>query len=98
MNKLIKKLWLEALRSGEYKQGQDKLKRNDNSFCCLGVLCDLHRKETQGKDWDNSNCYYGEDNYLPPSVQDWAELFEYNPIKLSDRPPPWLPAPCARRQ
>ena len=32
--------WLEALRSGGYVQGKDNLyNREDNSYCCLGVLC-----------------------------------------------------------
>jgi len=32
-----RKAWVEALRSGKYKQGQGFLKCDD-SFCCLGVL------------------------------------------------------------
>lgn len=40
MKKQIKLLWLEALRSGRYKQTSKAL-RIGNSFCCLGVLCDL---------------------------------------------------------
>lgn len=32
--------WLEALRSGKYNQTKGHLKRRD-SYCCLGVLCDL---------------------------------------------------------
>lgn len=34
------KLWLAALRSGEYKQGKVKLQFK-NEFCCLGVACKL---------------------------------------------------------
>lgn len=37
----VKEAWLEALRSGRYKQGISYLRRN-NKHCCLGVLCDLH--------------------------------------------------------
>src|SRR4051812_38509722 len=33
----LKVKWLEALRSGKYKQGKLRLCR-DNTFCCLGVL------------------------------------------------------------
>jgi hypothetical protein len=34
----FKKKWIEALRSGEYKQGENALfHRTDNTFCCLGV-------------------------------------------------------------
>ena len=36
----IKKQWVQALRSGEYKQGRGQLKQGA-TFCCLGVLCDL---------------------------------------------------------
>lgn len=41
MNKVIKKKWVEALRSGEYKQGKGVLKSKDSEFCCMGVLADL---------------------------------------------------------
>lgn len=34
------KEWTKALRSGEYKQGQHFLHK-DESFCCLGVAYDL---------------------------------------------------------
>lgn len=33
--------WLDALRSGKYKQGRDCLRSTDDEFCCLGVACDL---------------------------------------------------------
>ncbi len=44
MNANIKKIWLKALRSGEYEQTTTRLcrPRSDGvGFCCLGVLCDL---------------------------------------------------------
>lgn len=44
MNQEIKAKWVAALRSGEYKQGKTYLQNRDNTFCCLGVLCDLARK------------------------------------------------------
>lgn len=40
MNPELKTLWLEALRSGKYEQGQQFLNRNDK-LCCLGVLCEV---------------------------------------------------------
>ncbi|WP_420431474.1 hypothetical protein [Candidatus Poriferisocius sp.] len=39
-NDLIER-WVEALRSGEYEQGQRKLRSHDDQYCPLGVLCDL---------------------------------------------------------
>lgn len=39
-----RRLWVKALRSGEYKQGYGYLhykRGGKDKFCCLGVLCDL---------------------------------------------------------
>lgn len=34
--------WIEALRSGDYNQGNGMLFRPDNNtFCCLGVACNV---------------------------------------------------------
>ena len=32
--------WAKTLKSGKYKQGQGYLRQND-AYCCLGVLCDV---------------------------------------------------------
>ena len=36
----LKKIWVKALRSGEYKQTKSKLCK-DGGFCCLGVAYDV---------------------------------------------------------
>jgi len=49
MNPEIKASWLEALRSGKFKQGDGFLKvtedygmgATETRHCCLGVLCDM---------------------------------------------------------
>jgi hypothetical protein len=44
MKKIWKDKWVKALRSGEYEQGKDYLckeGKSHDSFCCLGVLCDI---------------------------------------------------------
>lgn len=46
----IKKRWLKALRSGEYKQTTEVLRSTDAAgvpigYCCLGVLADVVRKD-----------------------------------------------------
>lgn len=50
MNKDIAKKWVRALRGKHYKQGRGalKVKAKDGTVrhCCLGVLCELYRKET----------------------------------------------------
>jgi hypothetical protein len=39
MDKKIKEKWVQALRSGEYKQGTTLLyNKEQNTYCCLGVL------------------------------------------------------------
>lgn len=55
MNPEMKAKWVEALRSGKYKQGYGRLKRKatepralfeaPETFCCLGVLCDIQPPE-----------------------------------------------------
>lgn len=52
MNPEIKKEWLDLLRSGEIKQGQFRLRSPDGKMCCLGVLCELHRRKTNGGKWE----------------------------------------------
>jgi hypothetical protein len=43
--------WLAALRSGEYKQGRGTLcNAYDNSYCCLGVLCETNKLEKDESD------------------------------------------------
>ena len=53
MQPKLKKKWLKALRSGEYRQTTRKLKSRNGAFCCLGVLCDI-----QGAKWDWSSGEY----------------------------------------
>ena len=38
LTKQVKEKWVAALRSGKYKQGASRLKTEDGSYCCLGVL------------------------------------------------------------
>lgn len=81
MDQRIKELWIEALTSGEYKQGRRLLHNIDNEFCCLGVLCDLHSKET-GEKWmqpalfhdHTGHRYNGYSGILPDVVMEWAGL------------------------
>jgi hypothetical protein len=37
----FRKRWVEALRSGNWKQGKYCLRSVDGSFCCLGVAAEL---------------------------------------------------------
>lgn len=89
MNTEVKQKWIDALRSGKYDQGSEKL-RSVQGHCCLGVLCDLYSKE-QGAEWEfrgydetdhkPQDYWYFEDQseFLPDSVRDWAGLPVCNP-------------------
>jgi hypothetical protein len=42
MKKDIAIKWIDALRSGKYKQGKSELHNSDtNEYCCLGVLNEI---------------------------------------------------------
>lgn len=91
MNPEIKQLWLGALRSGEYKQGARCLRsRRGCALCCLGVLCDIHAKQTGGEwyaDRSGNRAYDGEVSLLPSSVVEWAGLADEDPFVI----PPTVP-------
>lgn len=84
MNQQIKEKWLEALRSGKYKQGSFRLRKSEgNRFCCLGVLCDLYF-EDHDEDWVEGVYGWeaneiGEMYVLPRRVMEWADLDDCNP-------------------
>lgn len=84
MKPAIKERLVQALRSGEYKQGRYNLRLpRSNSFCCLGVLCDLYSKET-GKPWKIMSPAYLDSYAIPPDeVLDWAGLVGEEANKLA---------------
>ena len=67
------KLWVKALRSGDYIQGKGYLHMEDR-FCCLGVACDLFKEQLGLTVRDNLEdepvvvTYDGEDGTLPEAV------------------------------
>lgn len=84
MNPEVKALWVKALRSGQYAQTQNSLK-DEQGYCCLGVLCDLHR-EANGGEWDiTTEPYRYRDRafVLARGVCAWAGLLDDN----GDNPP-----------
>lgn len=94
MKKDIKKQWVEALRSGKYKQGTGRLcdtRGKKLKFCCLGVLFDIAGGEVDGK-WVRDNNKLGwlaktpnllfeeaELGHLPKDFREFCEL-EHNQI------------------
>ena len=72
MNQRIKGLWIDALLSGEFVQGRYSLRGDANERCCLGVLCEVHSKQT-GKKWKGRK-YLKQDGALSNYVLAWAGL------------------------
>ena len=84
MRKEVADKWIAALRSGEYQQTTSSL-RDGDAFCCLGVLCDLHAKETGGEWQDGTYCHIPGDEslgvkVLPDSVIKWSGVLASNPV------------------
>ncbi len=70
-----------ALRSGEYIQAQNAL-RKDGGFCCLGVACDLHLKATADGSWAGTIYHTPKGSSqitLPLTVRNWYGFLTSNP-------------------
>lgn len=90
MNKEIADKWVAALRSGKYSQTIGRLCADtsdegqaETSYCCLGVLCDLHSKETGKGEWFGYcyRCDSGNGFEVPPDeVVAWAGMKDANPV------------------
>lgn len=50
MNPEWRDRWVTALRSGDYNQGVGSLIGEGNTFCCLGVLCNIINPDN----WDSN--------------------------------------------
>lgn len=83
---VIKQKWVQALRSGQYRQQTNEKLRDDEGFCCLGVLCDLYVQQHPDVEWEQDEdgrytVLNGGDSLqggetLPPEVMQWAGLAE----------------------
>lgn len=78
MKEEVKKKWVEALRSGEFTQAQGYLRIVEEGssprYCCLGVLCELMRREFPQL---GNNLFFS--HYLPQPVMEWSGLTDHNP-------------------
>ncbi len=65
MNPETKKLWTDALRSGDYIQQRNALLHSNEGFCCLGVLCEITKVPSE---YNEIGGYYQYNNdYAFPS-------------------------------
>jgi len=86
------KLFLVALRSGDFVQTTGKLREGD-SYCCLGVACEVYRKTTGIGEWITKQCPEAKHTYLPHFINSYTYLpapvavwlnSEENPILHTD--------------
>jgi hypothetical protein len=92
-NRQVIKMWVDALRSGQYSQTHRTL-RDEKGYCCLGVLCDLYRQSPEGQSlsarWEETFFVTEGDVvgemftmkkawFLHPNVRAWAGLRSNNP-------------------
>lgn len=87
MNANAKK-WIKALRSGNWTQTRDVLKRVDvrgTQYCCLGVASELYNFEHPESEWvrceDGCSAFYPSydsiesfETELAPKVREWLGL------------------------
>ena len=85
MKQEVAKIWVNALRSGKYKQGRQYLKQgegNTATHCCLGVLCELYHADRKRKKKksikitkdDKFTVFGGLRGVLCNEVKEWAGL------------------------
>lgn len=84
--------WVDALRSGEFKQGTGRLRTGD-SYCCLGVACEIAKREgvdlrtatsvrmVNDDEGSTETIHYYDDQsgYPPTAVGDWLGVGRRNP-------------------
>jgi hypothetical protein len=79
----LKKKWLDALRSGRYRQGLNELRTKDDRYCCLGVLCDISNAGRWRKFSDSVWSYRtdkGEKTYVLPDGVDQDVYLKQTPL------------------
>lgn len=64
--------WVDALRSGQYKQTTMTLQDGD-AFCCLGVACKVAEQHGIAADYDADGELDG-DNLIAQPAKDWLGL------------------------
>lgn len=86
MDGQLKTRWVEALRSGKYRQGREALRTRvveegqikGYVYCCLGVLCDL----IEPNGWDEAQNWYPEDPE-GDCIYSASLMFELLPIEAA---------------
>lgn len=67
MKKELAMKWIEALRSGNYKQGKQFLNKNEK-YCCLGVLCEIEGLLKRTDVMSGATVYFSDDRWLTKAL------------------------------
>lgn len=86
-NKENLRKWVAALRSGEFRQGRnrlfnagDYLAEEPESYCCLGVVCEIMEREGTVEPDPHDGRHWRERAVLPQSAMKWLGVMLDNPI------------------
>ena len=78
----FKRKWVEALRSGQYKQGKLRLyDSSTDSYCCLGVAC--HIQDIPKEDLNDLSLPINVVKIFHPLIDDLLSLSDNNRCMLT---------------
>jgi len=83
MNPKYKSSWVTALRSGKFKQTTVSLRRG-NSYCCLGVLCQIAGVPARKLGERGTHSFDGGSSVLTQRLRGVFELTDTNIDNLID--------------
>lgn len=85
MNRKNIQKWVDALRSGNFRQGQGTLCTGGRYYCCLGVACEIAIENgveisKRTDQFSNYTYYNNEPSTLPIIVRDWLGVDSHDPV------------------
>jgi hypothetical protein len=83
MDKVLKKKWVKALRSGRYRQGIDYLQCGEGNNCCLGVLCRVARVKAEPS-YCGTKSFDGDESHLTDKLLKKFKITAKQQNKLID--------------
>ena len=90
-----RKAWVEALRSGKFRQTRQQLKSRNGAYCCLGVLCEVAGLPSIYKDGEYVyadaealEVYKNDDGWSEPDLENYYDRYSVTDLPLAGRE--WL--------
>lgn len=77
--------WIDALRSGKYKQARGTLTKDYRTFCCLGVACEVSEVDRMAEEGTlgYENIFVGDDAVVPVHVNTSGFTSTTLPVQLT---------------